>query len=156
VDKGSSDAALDVLTSSKGSPMVICMAMEQKREEILKAADELRQAKAAYDAAVARFDAVLDGRVPAVKQAKQKRIGKAPDPNSLSQRVLTVLDANNGPVKIDALAERFNKSNKEIRNAIVYHQKKGVVIRVGDGLYDLIARKNGSGPHAAEQIDLNS
>jgi hypothetical protein len=132
------------------------MVTQEQREEILKAADELRLAKAAYDAAVARFDAVLDGRVPAVKREKPKRFGKAPDPRSLTQRVLAAITANGGAMNIGTLAEQFRKSNKEIRNAIVYHQKKGAVIRVGEGMYDLKVRQNGSDPHVAEQLDLNS
>jgi hypothetical protein len=130
------------------------MATEEQRNEILKAAEEVHRAKAAYEAAVANFDAALDGR--RVFATKHKHVGKAPNPRSLTQRVLAAITANGGAMKIGALAEQFKKSNKEIRNAIVYHQKKGAVIRVGEGTYDLKVRENGSGHHAAEQPDLNS
>jgi hypothetical protein len=133
------------------------MVTEQQREEILKAGDEVRRTKVAYDAALVRFDAAVDALQggTASSQKTPKRIGKVPNPRSLAQRVLAALTANGGPLKVDAMAEQFKKSNKEIRNAIVYHQKKGAVIRVGEGTYDLKVRENGSGHHTVEQPDLN-
>jgi hypothetical protein len=125
------------------------MPTAQQRDEVLKAADELRRAKVAYETALARFDALFDESARGTER-KPKRMGKAPDPHSVNQRVLAALTANGGPMKVDAIADEIKTKAPKVRNAIVYHQKKGRVVRVGESLYDLAGRQNGSGATAAE------
>ncbi len=120
------------------------MPTAQQRDEILKAADELRRTKAAYEAALARLDAMLDGG-----QGQAKRMGRAPHSRSVNQRVLVALTANGGPMKVDAIAEQIKTKTQKVRNALSYHQKKGRVVRVGESLYDLKGRENSSGASAA-------
>jgi hypothetical protein len=127
------------------------MATYPEIDEILKAASEVNRLKAGYDAAVLRFQALVDGRrigktMPA---PVRKHKGKVADPKSLNQRVLAEITRSPAPAAIDSLAILLNATPKQVRHAIVYHQKKGRVVRVGPGEYTLTGRMNGNGVHAA-------
>jgi len=136
------------------------MFSQLQRDEILKAASEVVHAQEAYDAAVLRFNSLLDGqpteRLAAVtaepKPPRQRTVfGKVPDPNSINQRVLATITQAGGPVTLETLASDFGVNVKQIRNAIAHWQKKGVLVHAGgEGQYDLKTRMNGSGPQAAD------
>jgi hypothetical protein len=110
--------------------------------DILTAANEVNRLKAQYDAAVGRFNALVDGRrsahvaqqAPTVPSAPVRRAtprGKAPNPHSLNQRVLAEIIRSPSPVAISALAVVLNATPRQIRYAVIYHQKRGDVVHAG-------------------------
>jgi len=120
----------------------------EERQAILEAAQEVNRAEAAHKAAIARFDALIEGR--RVPRAKSGRRGKAPDPKSLNQRVLKAITDSPSPVAIGSLALLLSTTTTKVRNAVVYHQKKGRVVHAGlAGQYTLKGRMNGNGARAA-------
>lgn len=137
------------------------MVSDQERSEIVKAGNEVERLKALYEAAIERFDALVEGRRAApvaidfgAASAKSfKRKGKAPDPKSLNQRVLAEIARSPTPVAIKALAVLLNATEKQIRHAIVYHQKRGVLVHAG--LLEQFTMKdrmvNENGAHAVGQ-----
>lgn len=140
------------------------MASEQQRREIRAALDEIERLERQLAVANQRFDILLaqGGQPPQVKlspeQAKaillhaenMQRKGKAPDPNSLAQRVLVEIKRSPDPVAISALAVLLKATEKQIRNAIVQHQKKGVLVHAGKPEHFTLKGRmlNGNGAHA--------
>jgi hypothetical protein len=118
------------------------MATEQQRQEIRFALDEIERLEQQLKLANQRFDMLLARQSSpqtnfGTDQAKRMveflkaRKGKAPDPNSLTQRVLAEIKRSPDPVAISALAVLLKTTEKQVRNAIVYHQKKGVLVHAG-------------------------
>ncbi len=120
----------------------------EERQAILEAAQEVNRTEAAHKAAIARFDALIEGR--RVPRAKSDRHGKATDPKSLNQRVLKAITDSPAPVAVNSLALLLKADPKKVRYAIVYHQKKGRVVHAGlEGQYTLKGRMlNGNGAQA--------
>jgi hypothetical protein len=120
------------------------MATEQQRKEIRLALDQIEHLETQLKLANSRLDMLLaqSSHTSEVKispeQAKTflrlanaQHRGKAPDPKSLTQRVLVEIKRSPGPVAISALATLLNVTPKQARNAVVYHQKKGTVVHAG-------------------------
>jgi hypothetical protein len=144
------------------------MATEQQRQEIRFALDEIERLEQQLKVANQRFDALLTGvRQPSHLELKEKlnteeltdlfksmkaarQRGKAPDPNSLAQRVLAEVTRSPEPVAISALAVLLKANEKQIRNAIVQHQKKGVLVHAGKPEHFTLKGRmlNGNGAHA--------
>jgi hypothetical protein len=123
----------------------------EERQAILEAAQEVNRTEAAHKAAVARFDALIEGRRS--PRAKAERKGKSPDPTSLNQRVLKAITDSPSPVAVNSLAVLLGEEPKKVRYAIVYHQKRGRVVHAGqEGQYTLKGRMtlNGNGAKAAQ------
>lgn len=144
------------------------MATEQERREIRLALDEIERLERQLATANQRFDALLAGaRQPSQPELKQplntkeltalynslnaaRKKGKATDPNSLAQRVLVEVQRSPEPVAISALAVLLKATEKQIRNAIVQHQKKGVLVHAGKPEHFTLKGRmlNGNGAHA--------
>jgi len=137
------------------------MATQAELFDILSAANEVNRLKAQYEAAVGRFNALVDGRrsahvaqqAPSIPPVPSRRAtprpGKAPDPHSLNQRVLAEITRSPAPVAISALAIVLNATPKQIRYAVIYHQKRGVVVHAGlPEQYTLKGRLNLNGASA--------
>ncbi len=120
------------------------MATEQQRQEIRLALDEIERLERQLALANQRFDALLaqSSHAPEIKISpenakaflafsRSQHRGKAPNPKSLTQRVLAEIKGSPGPVAISALATLLNVTPKQARNAVVYHQKKGTVVHAG-------------------------
>lgn len=123
----------------------------EERKAIVEAARDVDRAEAEWKAAVARFDALIEGRrAPKLPQAKRKGKGKVADPKSLNQRVLKAITDSTAPASIKSLAIVLNATPQQVRNAVVYHQKKGRVVHAGlEGQYTLKGRLNVNGASAA-------
>jgi HEAT repeat protein len=108
---------------------------QHQRDAIRKAAVELEQAEAIYKAALQHYDDLLDGQTESLPlfpaKLPRKVIGKLPDPNSLNQRVLAAIAKSPDPVAVSALMTLLNESKQRIRHAIIYHQKRGVLVHAG-------------------------
>lgn len=139
------------------------MATEHQRREIRLALDEIERLERQLALANQRFDLLLaqGGNAPEFKidpeQAKTylafanaQHRGKAPNPKSLTQRVLAEIKKSPGPVAISALATLLNVTPKQARNAVVYHQKKGTVVHAGVPEQFILKGRmlNGNGTHA--------
>ena len=101
------------------------MASVEERRAILEAAQEVTRTEAAYKAALARFDALIEGRTapqgttsqgdPLVRALRKvtSHKGKTPDPNSINQRVLEAIKRSPAPVAIESLALVLNVTPKQ-------------------------------------------
>lgn len=129
----------------------------EQRREIRRAFEEVDLLEAKLDAANLRLEALLsqrnDANAPADVglniQVRTAR-GKAPDPQSLTQRVLAEIRRSPDPVAISALATLLKVTPRQARNAVVYHQKKGTVVHAGVPEQFMLAsrRLNGNGANA--------
>jgi hypothetical protein len=132
------------------------MATEAELREIRAAANALDRAEAAHQAAQARFKAAVEKLGQSDTSAPRRTVivaphhgGKAPDPNSLTQRVLKAITDSPSPVAVGSLAMVLSATPKQVRHAIVYHQKRGRIVHAGlPGQFTLKGRLNVNGAAA--------
>ncbi len=131
---------------------------KEERVEIRRAFEDVDLAEAKLDAANRRLEALLSrGNRSGAPADTGLRIhihtgrGKAPDPKSLTQRVLAEIRRSPDPVAISSLATVLNATPRQIRNAIVYHQKRKTVVHAGvPEQFMLRSRQNGNGARAEQ------
>jgi hypothetical protein len=121
------------------------MPTEQERQEIRRVIQEINSLEAQLLVANKRLDELIDGaRLRAavaanadiadprsIRSQVPRHKGKVADPASLSQRVLQELMGSEQGMSISALARNLGTDPKRIRNAVVYHQKRGTVVHAG-------------------------
>jgi hypothetical protein len=139
------------------------MATQQQLDDILKAANEVNRLQAQYMAALKRFSALVSlqdadvagGASAATSEPHARRsaarTGNVPNPDSLSQRVLAEITRSPTPVALSALETLLNATHKQVRYAVTFHQKRGVVVHAGlPGQYTLKERLNLNGASAGQ------